>query len=421
MSLVALSPGTVTLTLLDADQTQQMVLEVGVPGAAGSAGAAATITVGTTTTISAGSPATVNNSGTSSAAVFNFGIPQGTAGTAGATGATGATGPGVAVGGSTGQLLSKQSGASYDTTWTTVIPGDRYLTSSTTSNTVSNTNKTFTIGTGLSYTPTQNLTISFDASNHMHGEVLTYNSGTGVLTVDIKNHTGSGTYASWVVNVGGVTPATSVAWGGITGTLSSQTDLQTTLDLKANLTGTSAFSVVGSTIRSLDASDNFTQLNGNALQFGNLGTGVGGLTVYGTGITFPDLTTQSTAFPGFTGYAPLSAPSFTSGITVDATGITFSDSTTQTTAAVAPPSADVMTANAIAANIYSMGYGSSTWVGSGNPSVSGLIGWGIYNPTDGLIAYSYSTGSSFYLASSPTTLANSSVQVNGSNSSFYVA
>jgi hypothetical protein len=115
-----------------------------------------------------------------------------------------------------------------------VISGDRYLTTSTTSNTVSNGNKTFTIGTGLSYTPTQNITISYDASNHMHGEVLTYNSGTGVLTVDVNHHTGSGTYASWVVNVGGVTPATSVAWGAITGTLSTQTDLQAALDLKAN-------------------------------------------------------------------------------------------------------------------------------------------------------------------------------------------
>jgi hypothetical protein len=116
--------------------------------------------------------------------------------------------------------------------WDVVISGDRYLTTSTTSNTVSNGNKTFTIGTGLSYTPTQNITISYDASNHMHGEVLTYNSGTGVLTVDINHHTGSGTYTAWVVNVGGVTPATSVAWGSITGTLSSQTDLQNALDLK---------------------------------------------------------------------------------------------------------------------------------------------------------------------------------------------
>ena len=134
--------------------------------------------------------------------------------------------------GTTGQVLTKNSGTNYDSSWATLIPGDRYLTSSTTSNTVSNGNKTFTIGTGLSYTPTQNITISYNASNHMHGEVLTYNSGTGVLTVDINHHTGSGTYTAWVVNVGGVTPATSVAWGAITGTLSSQTDLQSALDLK---------------------------------------------------------------------------------------------------------------------------------------------------------------------------------------------
>ena len=138
--------------------------------------------------------------------------------------------------GTTGQVLTKNSGTNYDSSWQTLIPGDRYLTSSTTSNTVSNGNKTFTIGTGLSYTPTQNITISYNAANHMHGEVLTYNSGTGVLTVDINHHTGSGTYTAWVVNVGGVTPATSVAWGAITGTISAQTDLQGQLDLKLAVT-----------------------------------------------------------------------------------------------------------------------------------------------------------------------------------------
>jgi hypothetical protein len=67
--------------------------------------------------------------------------------------------------------------------------------------------------------------------------VLTYNSGTGAMTVDVNHHTGSGTYSAWVINVGGVTPQTSVAWGGITGTLSSQTDLQSALNAKANLSG----------------------------------------------------------------------------------------------------------------------------------------------------------------------------------------
>jgi len=138
--------------------------------------------------------------------------------------------------GTTGQVLTKNSGTNYDSSWTTIIPGDRYLTSSTTSNTVSNGTKSFTIGTGLSYTPTQNITISYDASNHMHGEVLTYNSGTGALSVDVNYHTGSGTYTAWVINVGGVTPATSVAWGAITGTLSAQTDLQSALDAKLAVT-----------------------------------------------------------------------------------------------------------------------------------------------------------------------------------------
>ena len=143
---------------------------------------------------------------------------------------------GQPVAGATGQVLTKQSGANWDSAWATLIPGDRYLTTSTTSNTVSNGNKTFTIGTGLSYTPTQNITISYDAANHMHGEVLTYNSGTGVLTVDINHHTGSGTYAAWVVNVGGVTPETSVAWGAITGVIGNQSDLAGELAAKLAVT-----------------------------------------------------------------------------------------------------------------------------------------------------------------------------------------
>jgi len=62
----------------------------GATGSTGSTGAAATIAVGTTTTGAAGSSAIVANSGTSGAAVFNFTIPQGATG---ATGATGSTGP----------------------------------------------------------------------------------------------------------------------------------------------------------------------------------------------------------------------------------------------------------------------------------------------------------------------------------------
>jgi hypothetical protein len=77
----------------------------------GPQGVAATITIGTVTTLSPGSAATVQNVGTSGEAIFNFGIPQGT------TGATGATGAGVPTGGAINQILKKNSATNYDTVW----------------------------------------------------------------------------------------------------------------------------------------------------------------------------------------------------------------------------------------------------------------------------------------------------------------
>lgn len=51
--------------------------DTGATGATGASGAAATISVGTVSTTAYGNPAQVTNSGTSSAAVFDFVIPQG--------------------------------------------------------------------------------------------------------------------------------------------------------------------------------------------------------------------------------------------------------------------------------------------------------------------------------------------------------
>ena len=83
-------------------------------GSAGPPGAAATIAVGTTTTLAAGNPATVSNSGTSSAAVFDFGIPKGADGTDGTDGTT----PSVTVGTTT----TGAAGTSASVTNTGVAP-----------------------------------------------------------------------------------------------------------------------------------------------------------------------------------------------------------------------------------------------------------------------------------------------------------
>jgi len=76
-------------------------------GPTGAAGSAATVSVGTVTTLAAGSAATVTNSGTSQAAVLNFGIPQG------ATGATGAAGSGGSGSGGSGIFTAVLHAVSY--------------------------------------------------------------------------------------------------------------------------------------------------------------------------------------------------------------------------------------------------------------------------------------------------------------------
>ena len=142
---------------------------------------------------------------------------------------------GLPASGTVGQVLTKQSGTSYDATWQTLVPGDRYLTTSSTSNTIGTGSKTFTVGTGLSYSSQQDVVISFDASNHMHALVTSYNSGTGALVVNVQSVTGSGTYTAWTINVGGTTPLQSVEWGEILGTLGDQTDLATALNAKLEI------------------------------------------------------------------------------------------------------------------------------------------------------------------------------------------
>lgn len=88
---------------------------------------------------------------------------------------------------------------------------DRYKTTSSSSNSIGNGTKTFTVDANLSYIPLQEVLIVYDASNHMHGEVTSY-SGT-TLIVDVKHHTGSGTYTSWLINLDG-TPVDALTGSG---------------------------------------------------------------------------------------------------------------------------------------------------------------------------------------------------------------
>jgi len=352
----------------------------------------------------------------------------------------------VPTGGTTGQVLAKLSGTNYATSWQTPAVGDKYYTTSTTSLSISNGVKTLTVATGLSYTTQQDVIIAYNAGNHMHAVVTSYNSGTGVLVVDVRQHTGTGTFSLWTVNVGGIS---SVAeWGLITGTITNQSDLSSALGSKLPLAGgtmnanasivlsTATYdSLVSGEVFGVELTADPTQNASLAFNALTVQDGVGSMQVRADGLTFPDATTQTTAAVPFNGGTVYSQISVTgsggtvsmgdsigfdlSGSTAGA-GIKFADSTVQYTAAVAPPNADVLTANAIASNINFISGGSGTWTGLNAPSISGLISWGIYNPSDGYIPFSYSSGPYFYLSGSITT-SNDTVMVNGSNSSFFVA
>ena len=91
------SDTTVDLTTVspvpDANGTYYLVGPQGPTGATGPQGPSGTIAVGTVTTGAAGSSASVTNVGTSTAAVFDFTIPQGIQGEQGPIGPQGETGP----------------------------------------------------------------------------------------------------------------------------------------------------------------------------------------------------------------------------------------------------------------------------------------------------------------------------------------
>jgi hypothetical protein len=92
-------------------QAWAVVAQAGGAGPTGPTGTAATVTLGTVTTLAAGSPATVSNSGTAQAAVLNFGIPQGAAGAAGSGGSGGS---------SSGSFAAVFHSVSYATTFYSV-------------------------------------------------------------------------------------------------------------------------------------------------------------------------------------------------------------------------------------------------------------------------------------------------------------
>jgi len=89
--------------------------------------------------------------------------------------------------------------------------GDRYLTTSSSSLTINNNNGvSLTASAGMSYIPTQDISIVHSATQYMLATVVSYNKSTGVMVFDSNSHSGAGTFNTWTINVGGVPAAGSL-------------------------------------------------------------------------------------------------------------------------------------------------------------------------------------------------------------------
>jgi hypothetical protein len=141
----------------------------------------------------------------------------------------------VNISGGAGTVTSVSAGTNISVTGTATDPiinslADRYKTNSTTSILIGNGSRTFTVDANLAYIPLQEVLIVYDTSNHMHGTVTSY-SGT-TLIVDVKHHTGSGTFASWVINLDG-TPVDAITGAGTLNRLAYFTSAQVIDDVAA--------------------------------------------------------------------------------------------------------------------------------------------------------------------------------------------
>jgi len=262
----------------------------GAPGTPGTPGTAATVAAGSTSTGAPGTSASVVNAGTSSAAVFNFTIPrgdvgaQGTPGTPGTPGVVAATAPlaydsgtqtvsisstpifaavyayngteeisispiSLTATNATSSLGIDATGITFpDATFQgTAYPGTGTFlplaggalnanASATASDTSTATDSEFAgwgIGVQLSADHTKGTTVEFDGVDAYDGLSHMQVTPAGLTFPDAS------------VQTTAFTGSSSAAWGSITGTLSSQTDLQNALDAKYDASNPSGFITQG--------------------------------------------------------------------------------------------------------------------------------------------------------------------------------
>jgi len=76
-----------------------------------------------------------------------------------------------------------------------------YTATSTDTVTIGTGLKSFNASTGRSFTPGQYVVAANSGSFYMTGPITVYNPTTGILTINVQNTVGSGTYSVWFINL----------------------------------------------------------------------------------------------------------------------------------------------------------------------------------------------------------------------------
>ena len=245
-----------------------------VSGATGATGSAATVAVGTTTTGAAATAASVTNSGTTSAAVFNFTVPQGV---------QGATGADSTVPGPTGTGYSGVT--------------------STSSQSVSIGAKTWTLNTAGAFITGDRIRAIQSATAYVEG-TATVTGTTLTMTSDVSVGT-TGPYTNWTFSIAGlqgIQGATGASVQGATGSQGTTLSLQNVQSVQYTIKTTDANNIIvatGTGTQYLSIPTNTTQAItiGTSVHFLAMGSGTYTIQAVTSGTTSIQSTGATVAKP----------------------------------------------------------------------------------------------------------------------------
>ena len=206
------------------------------------------------------------------------------------------------------------------TSGTSGISGDKYLTSTNASVTLSNpgTSLSFTVATGLAYTINQSIIISISAGVYMEAIVTGYNSGTGAMTANVINKYGVSGSGVAIVNLDGASGGDGTSGtSGVNGT--SGTSGRNGTSGTSGINGTSGTSGVNGTsgTSGVNGTSGTSGVNGTSGTSGRNGTsGTSGTSgVNGTsGTSGVNGTSGTSGVNGTSGTSGVNGTSGTSGV-----------------------------------------------------------------------------------------------------------